>query len=180
MYTGAANVAPIGRTRHCGNVVLKSILPQRLARLRSINGLSQAALARVSGIANSTISEIETGLARDIKLNTLLRICAVLNVTPDYLLGFDADTDLAHTFVVALDPLTVAESRSGIERKCSRCDRILRTGEPHTQGECVWYLDQRGSSREYLAAVFGFGLAAIDAIVRDEYERRRRHITADN
>jgi transcriptional regulator with XRE-family HTH domain len=62
---------------------------QRLRRLRERSGLSQRALARQSGVANATISQIESG-----KLNpTVSMLKKVLDGVPVKLSEFFADSD---------------------------------------------------------------------------------------
>ena len=68
--------------------VLKRTLPRRLIRLRELLGLTQKGLAQRAGLTASTVNELESGMARDANLSTILAI-AGLGATPDWLLGFD-------------------------------------------------------------------------------------------
>jgi transcriptional regulator with XRE-family HTH domain len=152
--------------------MLKTALPQTLCRLRGQRSMSQRKLARLSGVATSTIAAIETGQAKDVMLSTLLKLCGVLLVTCDYLLGIYADETFASE-TPAVESRTARES----SHNCEHCGQRLRPGEPHMLGECIMIADERGGStvehRKYLAARFGFGVASIDAICADEYSRRR-------
>lgn len=151
------------------DTVLKTTLPETLRKLRGLRGISQATLSRRSGVAASTIAAIETGLARDVMLSTLNKLCGVLAVTPDYLLGVYAN----ETYAARAPDATAPDVRDA--RTCRHCERALRRGEPHPPGECLMLADRRGGStpehRAYLAAAFGFGVQAIDAICADENGR---------
>ncbi len=62
-------------------------LTLRLRHFRERAGLSQAELARQSGIAQSTISRIEAGLRRDVGLETIKKLARALQVSPRSLLA---------------------------------------------------------------------------------------------
>lgn len=161
--------------------MLKQTLPRRLIRLRELYGLSQNALARSAGIAVSTLNEIESGLAPDVRLSTILKLCRVLKVSPDYLLGFDRDeehvrrlTETRHRLdSYAPSPLVLADQAAGIQRKCMVCDHLLIQHEPHTQGECILMMHEKGRSLDYIAVFYGFTVSSIDKILNDEYDVRR-------
>jgi transcriptional regulator with XRE-family HTH domain len=70
---------------------LKITLPRRLIRLRELTRSSQLSVAASCGIAPSTLNLIESGLAPDVKLSTLLKLCAFFHVSPDYLLAADTE-----------------------------------------------------------------------------------------
>ena len=54
-------------------------LPQRLKYLRGLRSLSQQELAKVSGVSQSTIAQIEGG-RKDPSISTLKKICKALEV----------------------------------------------------------------------------------------------------
>ena len=60
-------------------------LGQRIARRRMQAGIRQNALADRIGISNNYLSSIERGKEKP-SLEIIVKICNVLNVTPDYLL----------------------------------------------------------------------------------------------
>lgn len=59
----------------------------RLHALRERRGLSQAELARRSGVSQATISRIEAGKTRGVDLDTLDRLARALGVSPRSLLA---------------------------------------------------------------------------------------------
>lgn len=68
--------------------ILRLAFPLRLRCLRARAGLTQRELAVIAGVSVATICALESGLARDLKLETLHRLCNALNTSPDDLLGF--------------------------------------------------------------------------------------------
>lgn len=81
-------------------------LGRRIHQQRKLCHLTQEALARSAQVSTSYIGHIERGLKR-CSLETLLRICAALEVTPDFLLQ-----DSLPRKTVEVDPELSAESRS--------------------------------------------------------------------
>lgn len=181
MYTDQPNATPTGRISTTvrlttvpvplivipdADAMLKTTLPETLRKVRKMRGMSQAELARRSGVACSTICEIESGQAQDVMLRTLAKICGVLSVSFDYVTGFIPDDTDASVFPEASAPPTVRESRT-----CEHCGKALRRGEPHPPGECIIAADRKGGStkehREFLAPVFGLSVTAI-AFICDE------------
>jgi DNA-binding Xre family transcriptional regulator len=77
------------------SLILRTVFPQRLVRLRRERWMSQARLARASGLACSTIAAIEVGQTKNMMISTLLALCDALGVTPDYMLGVASDHVLA-------------------------------------------------------------------------------------
>ncbi len=144
--------------------MLKSTFPRRLVRLREMHSLSQHALALACSISPSTLNEIESGLAKDLKVSTLLKVCKRLRVSPDFLLGFDLDETLVRA------PLLIV---ARVEGKCRVCDHLLIPSEPHPSSECMMFLSEKGRSNEYLSAFFGFPLSAVTLFVEAEYQIRR-------
>ena len=57
----------------------------RIAKLRHMRGLSQAALAKVLGLSTSTIAMYEQG-RREPSVSIIIALAGVLGVTIDYLL----------------------------------------------------------------------------------------------
>ena len=68
---------------------LKRLLPERLVSTRRHMGLSQNRLARQATIAVSTLNALESGLVRDFRVSTLLKLARALSVSPAWLLGCD-------------------------------------------------------------------------------------------
>ncbi|MDR2656112.1 MAG: helix-turn-helix domain-containing protein [Oscillospiraceae bacterium] len=63
----------------------------RLRELRETSGKKQKDLARELGIANSTLSQYETGI-REPDIQTLLQIAKYFEVSIGYLLGADSES----------------------------------------------------------------------------------------
>lgn len=150
--------------------MLLTVLPQRTTMLRHLRRLTQAQLSALSGVAASTIAAIETGQTKGVNLKTLLRLCGVFEVTPDYILGIRENHTLARAFAASMELDHAPLHTNPVV--CPRCNTTLRIGQPHPPGECMAAGRDGGQSREYLAASWGFGIAAVDAILADEYNRR--------
>ena len=65
-----------------------NLLIEKIKELRIENGLSQQKVAETIGVTRSAYSNYEQGL-REPDLNTLKKICLLLNVSSDYLLGIE-------------------------------------------------------------------------------------------
>ena len=61
----------------------------RLFLYRKRLGMTQAEVAEAAGLSDRTYADIERGTA-NMRIETLLRICAVLHITPDEVLTEDA------------------------------------------------------------------------------------------
>src|SRR4051812_48616154 len=59
----------------------------RLALTRSIRGLSQPDLAKLTGLKVQNISRLETAAREHVRSDTLVRLAQALGVSADYLLG---------------------------------------------------------------------------------------------
>lgn len=57
----------------------------RLLELRKKKGLTQAEIAEAAGLSDRTYADIERGTV-NMRVETLLRICRALNITPDDIL----------------------------------------------------------------------------------------------
>lgn len=64
-----------------------SKLGKRIKKLRKTNNMTIKELSNKSGVGQSTISEIETGIAKNPKSETLSKLATALNVTVDSLLA---------------------------------------------------------------------------------------------
>ncbi len=63
------------------------IINDRIKAIREHKGLSASDLARVTGLNQSEISQIESGRKRSPRLDTIQRIARALDVSIDYLSG---------------------------------------------------------------------------------------------
>ena len=66
---------------------------QRLRKRREQLGFSQRALAKRTGIPQSTISDLERGVQRDMTTALVKRFAQALACTTDYLIGMYEDED---------------------------------------------------------------------------------------
>jgi transcriptional regulator with XRE-family HTH domain len=88
----------------------------RLKALRTAKGLSQAGLARATGLSVSLVAQLEQGLTADPKLSTLKALAAALGCTLDDLA---ADDDEAARTLVPEETPVIPETRParGRDRK---------------------------------------------------------------
>lgn len=61
-------------------------LAGRVASLRKHRGLSQKELGKRVGVSQSAIAQIESGMSKTIKGNTLLRLAAALEANPRWIM----------------------------------------------------------------------------------------------
>ena len=54
-------------------------------------GMTQQAVADLTGMERADISRVESALKRDIRLTTIVRIAMALDVSMDYLVGFQEE-----------------------------------------------------------------------------------------
>jgi len=64
------------------------VLGKKLREARRKAGLSQIALSKEASIQQRRLSKIETGDVGWIRTDTLEKLCAILKVTPNDLLGY--------------------------------------------------------------------------------------------
>ena len=83
---------------------------QRIRHYRQRKGVTQERLAELAGVSVSFMGHIERG-SRIASLDTLMRLCAVLEVTPNDLLGVsDAPKASPLPDVVTLSPAELLEN----------------------------------------------------------------------
>jgi transcriptional regulator with XRE-family HTH domain len=63
------------------------MLAQNIRKLRLKKGLSQEKLARLANISNATLVKIETGIAKEPTITTVIKIADALKVSIDGLVG---------------------------------------------------------------------------------------------
>lgn len=64
-----------------------SILGQNLKRIRESQKISAYRLAQISGVGNSTISQIESGKRQTLNVSTIEKLASALNVEPNQLIN---------------------------------------------------------------------------------------------
>lgn len=67
---------------------------EQLTKLRKEKGISQEALAEVIGVSRQAISKWETGATQP-EMSNILRLCEILNVSPNELLCHEVPVDLS-------------------------------------------------------------------------------------
>lgn len=65
---------------------MKLLLSQRLKELRKSENMSQIALAKLIGVAQSNVSDWENDVSRP-EYENLIKIAKIFDVSTDYLLG---------------------------------------------------------------------------------------------
>ena len=66
---------------------------QRIKALREEKGLSQSELARQCGVAQATISRLESGALQDVQTSTARALARALGVSVDYLINTWGDQE---------------------------------------------------------------------------------------
>lgn len=134
-------------------MLMKSSIPRMLVRLRGLKGFSQSALAKRAGISKSSLNQIESGLALDLKVSTLIRLCEALHATPDQILGWNL---------------------ASREDECKKCGKRIIAGDEHSVPECMLEMWERFWPVARIASIHGFTVSSVDRILTDQYEIRRR------
>ena len=129
-------------------------LPFRLIRLRYWHAMSQADLARKSGVAAASLSRIERDAAVDPHLSTIVALCGVFDVSLDYLVPPKSGGCVE----LALWP-------------CHGCG----TSGPHCICDCIMRMHGQNRSLAFIAARMGLTLETVSMIVRGELALRERH-----
>lgn len=63
-------------------------LAERIQKVMDVRGITQADLARMTGITTSNIAYIVNGKTKDPRLQSVLAIAEALDVSLDYLAGY--------------------------------------------------------------------------------------------
>lgn len=72
----------------------------RLLTVRKRAGLTQAEAAEAAGLSDRTYADIERGTV-NMRLETLLRICAALHITPDQVLTGGGEPELRQADILS-------------------------------------------------------------------------------
>lgn len=86
------------------NSIDYSLIGQKIRRARQNLNLSQEQLAEACDLSASFLGHIERG-TRKMSLETFAALCAALNLTPNYLLSTQTDSN-ANSFIINLDNLS--------------------------------------------------------------------------
>ena len=130
-------------------------LPWRIVRLRQQHALARAALSKKSGLARSTLSQLERGVFSGIRFETLLALAAVFEVSIDYVAGLDSADDLVR-------------AAAFVGRPCPQCG--LAGG--HSVPDCVLQMFEKGRSHAFIAAVHQMTVSTVEFMLREEIRIR--------
>lgn len=83
-------------------------IQKKLKETRKQKGFTQKKIADMLGITQQAYQQVETGRTEDMRVSTLIRICEILNVSSDWLLGIGESKKNAYDLAV----LTVAEQKA--------------------------------------------------------------------
>ena len=64
-----------------------------IKRLRLQKGLTQEELGEIIGVQKSAIRKYESGMVQNMKRSSIKKLADFFEVTPSYLLGYEADDD---------------------------------------------------------------------------------------
>jgi DNA-binding Xre family transcriptional regulator len=146
-------------------------LPRRIVRFRELRGVNQTELAAAAGISRSTLNVIEGGLAQDMRVSTLERLCLALGVSGDALLGYDTALLIRNPALRGLQQTADGFSAAYI---CNTCGKNVAARALHLPGDCMVELFNDGASEERIGAVFGLSTSAVRLVLSEEHETRRR------
>ena len=71
-----------------------TVIGNKLLAIRKRNGLTQAEVAEAAGLSDRTYADIERGTV-NMRIETILRICRTLHITPDEVLTEESDSPTA-------------------------------------------------------------------------------------
>jgi Predicted transcriptional regulators len=99
---------------------------KNIAKFRSLKGLKQEVLAHELGISQSRLSEIENSEVVDEVI--LIKIAAILNVTPEAIKSFD-ETHVFYNIDNKLENVEIKDNASGIHQIFNPIDKIVELYE---------------------------------------------------
>jgi transcriptional regulator with XRE-family HTH domain len=135
--------------------LVKSQLPWRITRFRELRGFTQAALSKKCGLAPSTISQIERGIFKGLRFQTIVKLAAIFEVSLDHMTGID------HAQLV--------RSASVVGRVCPECGKC----EGHSVAECALEMFERGRSHAFISARHRLTIPTVELMLREEMRMKR-------
>lgn len=86
----------------------KSTVGSRIRSVREQRGLTMETLGELCGTTKQTIYKYETGIVTNIPLSRLEKVAAVLNTTPEYLMGWgESVLDANNVFPIQVKKFTI-------------------------------------------------------------------------
>lgn len=71
---------------------------ERIRKLRKEHSMTQSELGEILGVQKSAIAKYENGKVKNIKADTIKKLCDLFDVTTDYLLGLDAEEKVSNKY----------------------------------------------------------------------------------
>lgn len=62
---------------------------ERIKKLRKSRGFTQKEMAMLLGISQQAYQQLEAGRTEDMRISTLKKLCLILDISADYLLGIE-------------------------------------------------------------------------------------------
>jgi transcriptional regulator with XRE-family HTH domain len=134
--------------------LVKRQLPWRITRLRDQHGLTQAALAKKTALAPSTISQLERGVFQGARFETVLSLAGLFEVSLDYMAGID------HAGLVRAIAI--------LGYTCPECGKR----EAHSLPECSLEMFEHGRSHAFIAARHQMTVLTVEVMLREEIRMR--------
>lgn len=131
---------------------------ERLKQARLAKGLNKSELARRTGLSPPTITDWERGAIQEIKADNLMKVCAVLGTTPDYLLhgrGRGLVSRQEDTMGSNVRPAAIGEQKIPLLSYKQALDWSYSAGPVIAGGYIGWYM----SDKDYAAGVFALVVA---------------------
>lgn len=124
-------VPNIGSPKSLTDIVFAMSTGKRIRGLRKTLGLTQGQLAKAAGVAQASISELESGESQQPRGDTLVRVAKALQVDPDWLVSgagnpsraVKADTEEQQEILVLWSDLSV-QNRTALLINRTRFSRI--------------------------------------------------------
>ncbi len=137
------------------NDLVKRQMPWRITSLRQQHRLLKGDLAKRTGLAPSTIGQLERGAFNGVHFDTVVTLAGFFEVGLDYMVGVD------HAQLV--------RAAAVVGRQCPECGML----EGHSVPVCALAMFERGRSHEFIAARFGMTVPTVAFMLREEMEIAR-------
>lgn len=115
-----------------------SIIGQRIAELRQINGISQERLADILGTGRSTVIRYENGQTYP-NSEVIIHLCGIFQVSADYILGIENGPPPSPCTLLSSSKNAVPEIEINITKSCSPSQQSPTLTTPE---EIKLYIDQ--------------------------------------
>lgn len=136
---------------------------KRLKHLRDVSGLTQEEVGKLTGVTKATINRYETGEI-DIKRTVAIKLAAVFNVSPAYIMGWT-------------DNATTEKRKSPIDDNIKKYFKLNSIGK----NKVGVYIDDLLCNPQYIDTDDTYEIAAydMDETPVDEWQPPKTETTAD-